>query len=138
MRDRKDQDGQISENGGCSIGNPGPDLVDAMARKLRIPELLDGDANKDEEKDDADDPGNDEAPDDVGQSPEMSEMEDAVVHQQQTKLSPDEVDGVENLGDQQKFGHHDDIVHRNFVSVDAHTTLEHANDEAENHEVPSH
>ena len=63
-------------------------------------------------------------------------MEDAVVHEQDAQLGPHEVEGVQNLGHDEKLGHADDVVERDFVCVDAHARRVHGKNETHDKVIP--
>lgn len=108
-----------------------------MAREIRVPQLLDGHADEDEEESNADDPSHDEATNRPGHLLEVRHMENAVVHEQQTDLGPTKVPGVEDFGHQQPLCHHDNPRRLNLVSMEAHAIVVHGKDEANNNEIPS-
>lgn len=104
---------------------------------MRVPELLDRNADEDEEKSDADNPGHDKAPDGPGHLFEIWNSEDAVVHEEQAQLGPAKIEGVENLGNNKPFSHHDDVLWSDEVGVNTHSARVHGKDEADNNEIPA-
>lgn len=117
LRHRQEQDDQVGGDSGGRVGDPRGDLVDAVAGQLRVPEFLDRDADEDEEEGDGDDPADDEGSDAVGPALEVGEVEDAVVHEEDADLGPDEVEDVEDLRDDEEFGDEDDVVGVDCVGV---------------------
>jgi len=107
-----------------------------MAGQVRVPELLDRDADEDEHEHAGHAPDNDESANAVGHLLEVGEVEDAVVHEQNGELCPHEVVDVEDLGDDEELGHQDYLVHGDLVCVDAHAGAIHGEDEADDDKVP--
>jgi hypothetical protein len=88
-----------------------------MTRQLGVPELLDRNADENEEERDAYHPHDNEGSNDIGPSLEIGEAENAVIHHQETKLSPDQVEHHNK-----ELGHQDDIFEWNGVRVKTHAT----------------
>ena len=103
---------------------------------MGIPQFLNGNADENEEEGNAYHPKNDESPNDVGPFLEMGETEDAIVHHQKTKFSPNQVEGVENLSDEKEFGHQDDSFEWNGICVKTHATSNHPEYESNDDKVP--
>jgi hypothetical protein len=104
-----------------------------MAGQLRIPEFLDRNADKNKEEGDAEDPKNNKNADDVGPSFEIWETEDAVIHQKKTKLRPDQIEDIEDLGNKKELGHQDDVAKWNGVCVKTHTAPNHSHYKSDDH-----
>lgn len=136
LRKRQQQDEKIGEDSRGRVGDPGCDLVDASARDVGIPELLDRYADKDEEEGDTNDPSENKGDDEPRHLLEEWDVEDAVVHQHQTELGPAQIPGVENLCHDEVLGHQHDVVDADLVCVESHAHRVHREDEANNNEVP--
>lgn len=78
----ENQSRKISHNGRGSICNPRSNLIDAVTRQVRIPQLLHRDADEDEKKRDANDPCDHEGTNPIGKSLEVRKAEDSVIHHQ--------------------------------------------------------
>lgn len=137
LRQRQEQDDQITDDRTRRVGDPRADLIDTVTRQGGVPQLLHGDADEDEQKGDADDPGDDEAADNVGPFSEIGKVEDAVIHEEDGQLGPDEVVDVEDFGHDEILRHQDDLVGFHEVGVDAHACVVHGKDEAHHYKVPA-
>lgn len=111
-------------------------MIDAVTRQSRIPELLDGNANEDEQEGDADNPGPHKGADEPRHALEEGNSKDAVVHEQDAQLGPAEVPGVEDLGDDEPFRHHDNVWRINFIGVNAHAVNVHGKNKTNNRQIP--
>lgn len=108
-----------------------------MSGKVWVPQLLDRDADEYEEKGDTDDPSHHECTHYVRHLLEVRDAKDAVVHHEETKLGPAEVEGIQNLSHNQPLRHHDNISRVEQVGVDAHTRRVHGEDETNDSQVPA-
>ena len=136
-RQRHEQNDEISEDCRGCIGDPSRDLVDTLSRQIRIPHFGDRDADEDEEEGDCDDPDHDECSHSPCHLLEVRHVEDAVVHQEEADFGPAEIEGVQDLGDDKPFGHHDDVRGIEQVGVDAHSATIHCKDESNNCQIPA-
>ena len=134
--DGHDEDDKIRKDRGRCVCNPGRDLVDAFAGDIRVPHLLDGHADEDEDERDGHHPDHHKRPDYPCHLLEVGQSEDAIVHQEDANFRPAEVECVQDLGHDQPFGHHHNVRRIKEVCVDAHATRMHGEDEADDGEVP--
>jgi hypothetical protein len=98
-------------------------LADASTRQLGIPEFLYRNTDEDEEESDTNNPTHNEGADDISPSLEVGKPENSIVHHEQTELRPDQVEYIEDLSDDEKFGHQNNVTKWYFVCVKTHTTL---------------
>ena len=132
-----EQNDEISENCGCCISNPRGHLVDALSRQLRIPHLRDRNADEDEEEGDCDHPDHYERPNRPCHLLEVRDTKDAVVHQEEADFGPAEIEGVQDLGDDKPFSHHDDVRRIEQIGVDAHSATMHCKNETNDDQIPA-
>lgn len=130
------QNEQVGEDGRGGIGDPSSNLIDAFTWYVGVPQLLDRNANENEEKGNTDDPREDENADKPRHFLEKWDVEDAVIHQHQAQLRPAQVPGVENLCDNKIFGHQYDVIHINLVGMNAHAHRVHHEDEGHYDKIP--
>lgn len=104
---------------------------------MGIPKFLDGNADEDENKRDGDHPDDDEGADDIRPSLEIGHPEDAVVHQQEAELRPDQVENVEDLSDDEELCDHDDVFYWYRICMQAHAFAHHCKDERDDEKVPA-
>lgn len=136
LRYGQKQDDQIGNDSRGSIGNPSPNLINTPPGQISIPQLLHWYANEDEQKRDGKPPHHAKCPDDLCPALEIREIEDAVVHQEEGDLGPDEIPCVEDFGDQEELGHEDDVGGRDDGGVFAHSCPNHPENESYYNQVP--
>ncbi len=134
--DRKNKDRKIGYNGGGGIRNPSANLVDAVTGKLWVPDLLDRYTDEEEHESDTDNPNDNETSDDERPFLEVGKAEYAVVHHQEAELCPYKVKDIQDLGDEQELGHHNNIWYGDFTGVESHTVFHHTKYESHYHEIP--
>lgn len=135
--DRHDENDKVGEDRGCCVCNPGCDLIDAFAGNVRVPHLLDRHTDEEEDEGDDNDPDHHERPDRPCHLLEVWQAEDAVVHQENADLRPAKVPRVQDLCNDQPFGHPYNFRWFNEICVHAHTIHMHGENETDDDQVPS-
>lgn len=112
MRDGQAQNHNIRKDSCAAVGEPDTERVDAVAFELRLPQLLNGSADKREEKRHCECPDDDEGTCANDEALELGEAEDAVVHEEQAELGPAQVPDIDDFGDEQPHGNVFDALFR--------------------------
>lgn len=136
LRNGKQKNKDIREDGGASIGEPYPKFANAVSRNIGEPEFLNGNADKGKKNRGSEGPADDKGANTNDNLLEGRRVEDAVVHEEQTEFGPAKIPKVDDFGNEEPLGDVCYFLGANFVCVVADAFDEHGEANTQHDPIP--